>query len=109
MHLTEQTDQTQPTVFPKCWTSPNNGVNVILKYGKGGGRGGRTSLFYFDASLLVIYFYVSSFLFFFGVFLLGCSFPSSSLLKGTTIVWMEYRMTCLCVCWRLYVQRRSFL
>ena len=69
MHLTEQTDQPKPTVFPKCWTSCNNEVNVILKYGKGGGRGGRTSLlqleFYFDASLFVIYIYVSFFLFLF--------------------------------------------
>ena len=54
------------TVFPKCWTSRNNGVNVILKYGKGGGRGSRTRLlqlkFYFDAGLFVIYIYVSFFL-----------------------------------------------
>ena len=28
MHLTEQIDQPKPTVFPKCWTSHNNGVNV---------------------------------------------------------------------------------
>ena len=63
MHLTEQTDQPKPTVFPKCWTSRNNGVNVILKYGKGGGRGGRTSLsqleFYFDAICLL---FISMFL-----------------------------------------------
>ena len=69
MHLTEQTDQPKPTVFPKCWASRNNGVNVILKYGKGGGRGGRTTLLqhevYFDASLFVIYIYVSFFLFLF--------------------------------------------
>ena len=69
MHLIEQTNQPKPTVFPKCWTSRNNGVNVILKYGKGGGRGGRTSLlwlqFYFDASLFVIDIYVSFFLFLF--------------------------------------------
>ena len=67
MHLTEQTDQPKPTVFPKCWTSCNNEVNVILKYGKGGGRGGRTSLlqleFYFDASVFVIYICFSFFLF----------------------------------------------
>ena len=69
MHLTEQTDQPMPTVFPKCWTSSNNEVNVILKYGKGGGRGGRTSVlqlkFYFNASLFVIYICVSFFLFLF--------------------------------------------
>ena len=69
MHLTEQTDQPKPTVFPKCWTSRNKGVNVILKYGKGGGRGGRTSLlqlgFCFDANLFDIYIYVSFFLFLF--------------------------------------------
>ena len=57
-------------------------MNVILKYGKGGGRGGRTSLFYFDASFVG---YLFLFLFF---FLLGCSFPSSSLLKGTSLVWL---------------------
>ena len=61
--LTGQTDQPKPTVFPKCWASRNNGVNVILKYGKGGGRGSRTRLlqlkFYFDAGLFVIYIYVS--------------------------------------------------
>ena len=60
MHLTEQTDQPRPSVFGKCWASCNNGVNVIpQKYGKGGGRGGRTSLqqleFYFDASLFVCF------------------------------------------------------
>ena len=98
MHLTEQTDQPMPTVFPKCWTSRNKGVNVILKYGKGGGRGGRTSLlqlvFYFDASLFAVYSFVSFFFF----CLRGCSFPSSSSpLKGTSKVWMEYRITCLCV------------
>ena len=71
MHLTKQTDQPKPIVFPKCWTSRNNGVNVILKYGKGGGRGGRTSLlqleFYFNASFLFffMYIYVSFFLFLF--------------------------------------------
>ena len=66
MHLTEQTDQPKPTAFTKCWTSRNNGVNAILKYGKGGERGGRTSVlqlkFYFNASLFVIYIYVSFFL-----------------------------------------------
>ena len=109
VYLTQQTDQPKPTVFPKCWTSRNNGVNVILKYGKGGGRGGRTSLsqleFYFDAICLL---FISMFLSF-SFCLLGCSFPSSSPLKGTTLVRMECRITCLFVCWRSYVQRRSFL
>ena len=41
--------------------------------------------------------------------LLGCSFPSSSPLKVATLVRMECRITCLFVCWRSYVQRRSFL
>ena len=79
--LTGQTDQPKPTVFPKCWASRNNGVNVILKYGKGGGRGGRTSLlqlkFYFDASLFATFLS-------FSFCLIGCSFSSSSPLKGTT-------------------------
>ena len=70
MHLTEQTDQPKPTVFPKCWASRNNGLNVILKYGQGGGRGSRTSLlelkFYFNAIVLfAIYICVSFFLFLF--------------------------------------------
>ena len=78
MHLTEQTDQPKPTVFPKRWTSRNNRENVILKYGKGGGGDSRTSLiqleFYFDASLFAVYSFVSFFFF----CLRGCSFPSSS-------------------------------
>ena len=112
MHLTEQTDQPKPTVFPKCWTSRNDGANVIVKYGKGGGRGGRTSLsqleFYSDGSLLFLYIYLC---FFLSLRLLGCSYPSSCPLKGqgTALIWMEYRITCLFACWRLYVQRRSFL
>ena len=97
MHSTEQTDYPKPTVFPKCWTSRNNGVNVILKYGKGGGRGGRTSLlqlkFYSNASLFL---FISMFLSF-SFCVLGCSFSSSSPLKGTTLVWMEYCIVCLCV------------
>ena len=36
MHLTEQTDQPKPTVFPKCRKSRNNGVNAILEYEKEG-------------------------------------------------------------------------
>ena len=28
--------------------------------------------------------------------------------KRTTLVWIEYRITCLFVCWHFYVQRRSF-
>ena len=109
MHLTEQTDQPKPTIFPKCWARRYNGVNVILEYGKGGGRGGRTSLlqlkFYSNASLFL---FISMFLSF-SFCVLGCSFPSSSPLKITTLVWMEYRITCFRVCWRLYVQRKSFL
>ena len=81
---------------------------VIVKYGEGGGRGGRTSVlqlkFYFDACLWFISMFLS-----FSFCLLGCLFPSSSPLKGTTLVWTEYRITCLFVCWHLYVQHRSFL
>ena len=60
MQFTEQPDQSTPTVFRTCWASCNNGVNVILqKYGKGEGRGGRTSLrqfgFYFDAGLFICF------------------------------------------------------
>ena len=79
MHHTEQTDQSRPTIFRKYWASFNNGVNVTLqKYGKGGGRGVRTSRrqveFYFDDSLFVCCFFLS---------LLVCSFSFSSQLKGT--------------------------
>ena len=80
MHFTEQTDQPKPTVFPKCWTSCNNEVNVILKYGKGGGGDSRTSLiqleFYFDASLFVIDIYVSFFLFLFAWLFVSFFFSS---------------------------------
>ena len=65
MHLTEQADQPIPTIFRKCWTTRNNRANVIRKYVKGAGRGGRTSLrqleFYFGASLFVCYFYLCLF------------------------------------------------
>ena len=59
MHVTEQTDQPGPTVFRKCLVSCNNGVNVVLqKYGKGRGRGGRTSLrqleFYAQYALTIL-------------------------------------------------------
>ena len=56
------------TVFRKCLTSFNKELYVILqKYGRGGGRGGRTSLrqleFYFGASLFnCSSFFVSFFL-----------------------------------------------
>ena len=80
MHLTEQTDQPKPTVFPKCWTSRNDGANVIVKYGKGGGRGGRTSLlqlvFYFDASLFAIYICVSFFLVLFALLFVSFFFST---------------------------------
>ena len=69
-------------------------MNVIQKYGKGGGRGGRTSLrwleFYFDASLFVYLLSISLFL---SLSLLGCLFPSSSSLKGTSLIRMEYCFT----------------
>ena len=84
MHLTEQTDQPKLTLFPKYWTS-NRGVNVFLKYGEGGGRGGRTSLlqleFYFNASLFVIYFSVSFFLFLFAWLFIFCFFST----EGTNL------------------------
>ena len=106
VHLTEQTDQPKPTIFPKCRTSHSNGVNVILKYGKGGGRGSRTSLrqlrFYFDASLPVIH--VSFFLFLFA-WLFVSSFFSA---EGNNLS-MDGISYYLFVCWRLFVQRRSFL
>ena len=68
MHFTVQTDQPTSTVFQICWASCNIGVNVILqKYGKGGGKGGGTSLrqleFYFNTRLFsVVGVFFSSFL-----------------------------------------------
>ena len=49
--------------FLTCWASCNNGVNIILqKYGKGGGRGGKTSLWHLGFNLYARLFF---FLFFF--------------------------------------------
>ena len=111
MHLTGQTDHPKPTVFPKCLASRNNGVNVIQKHGKGSEEGeaaGRHCYSSSFISILVCLLFISMFLSF-SFCSLGCSFPSSSPLKGTTLVWMEYHITCLFVCWRLCVKRRSFL
>ena len=111
MHLTGQTDHPKPTIFPKCWTSHNNEVNIILKYGKGSEEGEVAEHHCYSSSfisMLVCLLFISMFLSF-SFCLLGCSFPPSSPLKGTTLVWMEYRITCLFVCWRLYVRCRSFL
>ena len=58
--------------------------------------------------MLVCLLFISVFLSFSSC-LLGCLLPYSSLLKGTALVWMEYCITSLFVCWRLYVQCRSFL
>ena len=68
-------------------------VNVILqKYMKSGGRGRRRSLrqleFSFDARLFVCYLFLR----FCFCFLFVCSF-SSVPFKGTTSVWIEYRIT----------------
>ena len=99
MHLTEQTDQPKPTVFPKCWASRNNGVNVIQKHGKGSEEGEAAGHHCYSSSfisMLVCLLFISLFLSF-SFCLLGCSFSASSQLKGQTLVWMEYRITCLCV------------
>ena len=47
-------------------------------------------------SMLVCLLFISMFLSF-SFCLLGSSFPSSSPLKGTTLVRTEYNITCLCV------------
>ena len=47
-------------------------------------------------SMLVCLLFISVFLSF-SFCLFRCSFPSSSPLKGTTLVWMEYHIICLCV------------
>ena len=110
VHLAEQTDQTGPTVLWKCWLSCNNGVNVLQKYGKGGGKGGRRALrqleFYFDASLFVIRFFVS-----FSLSLFSFSSPFKR-----TWTWTEYSRPItlpVCLCLHLSVQRtfivRSYL
>ena len=85
-----------------------NGVNVILqKYLKSGGGGRRRSLrqleFSFDACLFVCYLFCSFVICFVCFcFPFVCSFPSVPF-KGTTSVWIEYRIIFTCSCLRLLV------
>ena len=115
MHLTEQTDQPRPTVFRKCWASCDTSVNVILqKYGKGGGRGGRTSLqqleFYFDASLFVCFLLLLFFrLFCLRLFVcLFVFFFFSSQGNNYNMDGISYYST-FCFCLHLFVQRASIV
>ena len=105
--LPKPIDQPRSTVFRTRWASCNNGVNAILqKYGKGGGRGGRTSLrqleLYFDARLYIDFSFFVFFVFFRFLFLLHW--------REQLWIRVEYRITSpVCLCLHLFVQRASVI
>ena len=73
-------------------------VHFLRKCRKGGGTGGRTAPrqleFYFNPCLFVQLLFVQVPCFFLSLFitLFVRSFSFSSLFKGTTLIWMEYRI-----------------